>query len=165
MHDILQNIKKLFLEPQIYAVVLESKGGIVLHLGVHYSLDEAVRAATPAVNMVTPSGEVPRINLWSSIQGRDLIRSIVSMESAPVIAQAATTNPIPEKPKEPISLESQAESFKKAKNELMQKLISTDDLTLPSRFKDFLSESELKLVISEIIKKQKDGNASQAKAG
>lgn len=78
MLDILSKIKRMVLEPKIYALLVTSNRGQVIHLGVHFSLEEAYSAARQRMEMLTPHkpGEAMDIELWNMMPARQVIAQI-----------------------------------------------------------------------------------------
>lgn len=76
--DILSKIKRLVLEPKIYAVLVRSVRGQVLHLGTHFSLEEAYAHARKRMEDLVPHkpGEAMDIELWNSMPARQAIAQI-----------------------------------------------------------------------------------------
>lgn len=63
------------MEPKVYAVSIKSTRGTVLHMGVHFSLEEAYSAARKRMELLTPHkpGEAMDIDLWNCFSVRDVI--------------------------------------------------------------------------------------------
>lgn len=77
--DIFQKIKKTVNEPKIYAVLLNSAQGQILHLGVHFTLEEAyteARKKLEEVAMLVP-GESVELKLWNGMEVRQAIANFM----------------------------------------------------------------------------------------
>ena len=68
----------MVLEPKVYALLVTSNRGQVMHLGVHFSLEEAYSAARQRMEMLTPHkpGEAMDIELWNTMTARQVIAQI-----------------------------------------------------------------------------------------
>lgn len=77
-NDILSKIKRLVLEPKLYALLVSSTRGQVLHLGVHFSLEEAYSAARKRMEQLAPhaAGEAIDMQLWNSMPARQVVALI-----------------------------------------------------------------------------------------
>jgi hypothetical protein len=73
--DISSKIKRTVLEPKVYALLVTSAKGQILHLGVHYSLEEAYSSARQRMEVLAPhdSREAVDIQLWNSMSARQVI--------------------------------------------------------------------------------------------
>lgn len=79
----LSKVKKMVSEPKVYALMVESAHGQVLHLGVHFTLEEAystARRKMESLSSHTP-GEAMDIDLWSMIPARQLIAQLLDPSS------------------------------------------------------------------------------------
>ena len=67
--DILPKFKRMILEPKVYALMIKSARGQVLHVGVHFTLEEAYLMAKKRMENLAPHilGETMDIDLWNSI--------------------------------------------------------------------------------------------------
>ena len=155
MLGIIPRLKRLLVEPRIYALILQSRRGAVLHLGVHYSLDEAIAAATPTVMAISPAkhGEKPLIDMYTSLGAGDVIRALIAPEalkptdSSTVVAPeektltaAVTKN----------STDEQIRAIKNHKNRLMKDLIEGKNVEAVEASKGILSKAERSFIISKI---------------
>lgn len=68
-------IKKTTLEPKMFALLVKSPAGQILHLGAHFTLDEAYSAATQKVKTLVTykEGDMVDIDLWNSIPAKEAI--------------------------------------------------------------------------------------------
>lgn len=73
--DMLSKIKHAVLEPKVYAIMVSSSRGQILHLGVHYSLEEAYSSARDRMEILAPhdKGDAMDIQLWNSMSARHVI--------------------------------------------------------------------------------------------
>lgn len=69
------NMKKTVLEPKVYALILKSKCGQSLHVGVHFTLEEAYGAARRRIEKLPgyKDGDAVDIDLWNTMPGRQAI--------------------------------------------------------------------------------------------
>lgn len=65
----------MVLEPKVYTLIVRSARGQVLHLGVHFSLDEAYAVAKMKLGALVPhnQGEAMDIDLWNAIPARECV--------------------------------------------------------------------------------------------
>lgn len=94
------SLKRAVLEPKIFALMVESARGQVLHLGVYFSLEEAYAAARQRMEILSPLalGEAADIDLWNSMSARQVIAQLMDPAKANELIQA-----LPEgTPKEPV---------------------------------------------------------------
>jgi hypothetical protein len=77
--DIL-NLKKMILEPKVYTMIVHSARGQILHLGVHFTLEEAYSAACKRMEILAPHkyGEAIDIDMWNSMPVRQVIAEIIA---------------------------------------------------------------------------------------
>ncbi len=80
MFDLPKNIKNVSTEPSLYAVVLDGNDKSMIHVGVHFSLDEAVAVATPMLKdlLEREGGELTsaKLGMWAAISARDVLNAI-----------------------------------------------------------------------------------------
>lgn len=79
MLDIFSQLKKSVLEPKVYTVLVSSTHGVVLYMGIHFTLDEAYTAARIQIESLAKheSGESVDIDMWNSVSVRDIVSKIV----------------------------------------------------------------------------------------
>jgi hypothetical protein len=84
------SLKRAVLEPKIYALMVESARGQVLHLGVHFSLEEAYAAARQKMDVLAPpmQGEAIDIDLWNSMSARQVIAQLMDPAKANELIQS-----------------------------------------------------------------------------
>ena len=89
----------MVFEPKIYALVVTSEKGQVLHLGVHFSLEEAYAAARKRMESLVSHtvGEAMDIELWNTLPAREVLTQFTDpMYAADIV-------PLPEgTPKKPV---------------------------------------------------------------
>lgn len=73
--ELFSKLKKMVMEPKVYSLLVRSARGQVLHIGVHFSLEEAYAAARKRMELLAThkEGEAMDIDLWNSIPIRDVI--------------------------------------------------------------------------------------------
>jgi len=157
MLGIIPRLKRLFIEPKVYALILESRSGSILHLGIHYSLDEAIKAASPTLTSISQhkDGENATLDMWTSLSGEDVIQELLNPGSftdiVPKVLQPSDGPNIPEKKKQVVlTAEDQIRQIKDSKNKLMQSLVENGDVGAVEKAKDLLSKPEKDLIISKI---------------
>lgn len=180
MLGVIPRLKRLFVEPRVYALVLESKKGAVLHLGIHYSLDEAINTARPHLARLVAykPGEKFDIGMWAVLSGNDVVRALLTPEAARAEIMPAAQAPQPDAPEKLIeqqasesgkdrkmSLQEKAKLVRRAKNLLMQDLIEQGDETAVQSSKDILNKSERDLIIDKIKKTTHAGDTAKQAPG
>jgi len=75
MVELFDKLKKMIAEPKVYALMVRSDRGSVLHLGVHFSLEEAYAAARTRMQSIATHkvGEAMDIDLWNCMPARECI--------------------------------------------------------------------------------------------
>jgi hypothetical protein len=173
--DILKNIKKEVLEPKIYAILVHSMRGQVLHLGIHFTLDEAYGDACKQLETISPHrpGEAKDMDMWNTIPIRQVIAGIVDENKigdlagfldnnaeqehlsgfGDTILHSISSKPI--KTNEKIdSVEQKVENIKNTKNELMQKLIEDGNIKKVEDLKGILDATSRRYVMKKIQAKK-----------
>lgn len=135
-----QKLRKTFLEPRIYALVLQSKHGSVLHLGIYYSLDEAIDAGKQAFFKLTSHKPEDFISLdiWDSMPGDRVLKAITDSTTSQNVPKA-------------ISAADQIKMIRASKNKLMKSLIEEKSLGNVELARNLLTKNE-KALIEEKIK-------------
>lgn len=72
-------LKRMVKEPKIYALIVESEHGQALHLGVHFSLEEAYAVARARMETLIPHrpGQAMNIDLWNTLSARQVIAQLM----------------------------------------------------------------------------------------
>ena len=85
-------IKQLLSEPRVYALIVRSSQMEILHLGIHFSLDEAYSAARRHIENLKGirPGEAIDIDLWNSIPAHEVMSQFVNPISV------GNVTPVPE---------------------------------------------------------------------
>ena len=179
--DILSNLKKMVVEPKIYTLLVRSPRALVLHLGIHFTLDEAYSVACKNMNGLTPHqpGEPMDIDMWNSLPIRQIIAQSVDPSKAgelfpfidqkegqgtiieatdfPAVIQSIfnrTTEPLKKMKNGSATLTEQIEDMKETKNNLMKKLISNGDIEQVDKLKDLLDANSRRYVLKQIEAKK-----------
>lgn len=137
-------LKQAVMEPQIYAIILHSKKNAILHLGIHFSLDDAIAAATPALLASGESKPTDRIEveMWTSLSAKHVVRAVLDSNEIPAMTKEI---PIRKTAKE------QFEEMKKIKNELMAKIIATKDEAFLRQHKNAFTKAEIKYIENSMM--------------
>lgn len=79
MQDLFKHLNRVVMEPKVYALRIVSAHAQVLHLGVHFSLEEAYAVARVRLQQVAPHkpGEPIDIDCWNSMPARDCITQLL----------------------------------------------------------------------------------------
>ena len=179
----ISNIRKQVSEARVYAVLVRSSRGSALHLGIHFSLDDAYATARARMQAMAPHSptEAIDIELWNVMSARqavaqfvdpsaggvdELLKRIQSLPPITQVEQGANTplSPInylpketpsttPAKPSPQGTLKDSVQSVRESRNVLMKQLITQGDLTLVDKFKEILGPSSSRYVKQAIINK------------
>lgn len=148
------NIRKSTTESKIFALVVSSKYGQILHVGVHFNLEDAyvnARKKLESIAAHNPSDSID-IGLWDSVPARRIIDAFIDpihVEVMPIVPEVPV---IVEK--EPIpTVDDYVKDIKDSKNDLMKKLIEEGDLTKVEQLKEFLGTYSKRFVIKAIKEK------------
>lgn len=158
MLGLLNKIRRIFVEPQIYAVLLEGNRELVLHLGVHYSLDEAIRAGqnksaelgnqSVVANKAT-ARTIMTVSLWTTMRASDTVQALLypsALKNAE-LALSANSKVVKNTDLAPGGL---AKLCRDSKNKLMEELIKEGNPQSVKEASDILSANEVALVINRI---------------
>lgn len=154
------------LEPKVFSLLVRSRRGVLLYLGVHHSLDSAYDSAVAAMRAKLPQtqNEEVNIDLWTCMAPEDAVRELLEdvplVEDTPVepINLPGIPVPVPGRLRRPLTV--RKERIKTAVNEeqvkkslLMQKIIDSGDLKLLEENRKFLSKPEIRFVETAILSK------------
>lgn len=133
------------VEPKIYALTVKSPRLEIIHVGIHFSLDEAYDAACEKVWSYNPGvRDSVDIDMWTVVSAQEFLPQISNtMQTA--ISQEAPC---------PRTVEDCLRDFKTAKNGLLNKLIETGDASRVKRIQStFLTSHEKQLVLEKIARR------------
>lgn len=99
--DLFSKLKKMVMEPKVYALFVRSIRGQVLHIGIHFSLEEAYAAARIRMEQLAPHkpGEAMDIDLWNVMPARECIAQFFDPNK--IIPDPKTTPADPPNPMAP----------------------------------------------------------------
>ena len=174
------NLKKQVTEPKIFALIVKSPHASILHLGIHFSLEEAYTSARQRMEAFTPheKGDNIDIDLWNSLSAREVIVQLINPThidktfiekdtNSPATSQSTLGDLIkkelatqvlktfPEQKAEQknLSVIDQVRDIKKAKNSLLQTLIDIGDINEITRVKGAITKNEKSYILKQIEKK------------
>lgn len=153
MPGILSKLKRTFVEPNVYAVLAQSRKGAVLHLGVHYTLEEAIEAAKPALRSTANyrDGDHVDVDLYTILNGTDVVKALLSQDAIRQETITITNTSIQEAPAQQGGTPfTKIEAIKDAKNALMKELIDRGDPAAVEASKGVLNTREYRLVSSKV---------------
>jgi hypothetical protein len=151
-------------EPKIYALLVGSIHGQILHLGIHLSLDEAYAAAKvkmSALGAHRPQDSV-NLELWNTLDLSFLFDGVKPPEipkvidTIPIIKDISTIEI-----KSVKSIDDSVKDIKNMRNNLMKKLIEDGDMKQVELVKDILGTNSKRYVIKAI--KEKNNILTQSK--
>lgn len=171
--DIVFNYRKTTIEPKVFALIVSSKMGQRLHLGVHFTLEEAYAAARAEMNSLGVHGasEAVNIDLWNTLPGDTVLNKLIDT-GAPQVQPSlilpgidlVPMNTVPtnglnnlppvEEEKEPESVETHIKNMRDSKNILMKKLIDEGDLSQVEKAKSLLGTYSKNYVVKAIEDKK-----------
>ena len=160
MKGLIPTLRSLRREPKVYAVVLHSSQGSILHLGIHHSLDEAVEAATPTLMSTgTPiPDENASIDMWTSLEGSQVVETMIEFK----VPGLNVSDQAEEKVSNPLSTSDRIEQFKSTKNSLMKALIKEGSLSDIKKTGTLLNSSEKKLIMAKIAQRKKTNEGTKS---
>ena len=149
-------------EPKIYALLVGSIHGEILHIGVHFSLDEAYAAAKVKISTLGAHRPQDSVNLelWNTLD----IGFLFEGEKPPEIPKnidIITKDIVTEKFGSTESIDDSIRDIKDRKNNLMKKLIEEGDVRQVELVKDILGTNSKRYVIKAI--KEKNNILTQSK--
>lgn len=155
MFGFLPKLKRIFVEPKVYAVTLESRHGAILHLGVHYSLEEAIGAATPTLMAVYPHEpeDTIAVDMWTCLDSRTVVNAVTSIDPRDYTDHTTKKNPVKTSV---ISNDERVKQIRDSKNQLMKSLIEGKNIRELEKVKDLLSKPEQNLIIDKIREKKNE---------
>lgn len=178
MTDLFDKLKKMAVEPKLYALTAKSVHGSILHLGVHFTWDEAFSAAKIKMNNIHThkAGENIDVDAWKEVSVREIITEAFDLRSEPELTLALPPKKISSSmpslleailavspPKkgidiadllEPlVTVQDHIEDVKEAKNELLNKLIETGSVSEVESVGKLISPYEKKYVLKKIAEK------------
>jgi hypothetical protein len=134
LFNIITSLKKKWMDPKVYAIVVKTEeGNQYLHLGMHYTLEEALGAARKDA---IKASDTPKQKEYAS-------NAKPSMWTMTTVEQLI----------EPVSDTKMKEAMKVAgseTNELMQKIVKSKDRRLLEKNKDVLSAEQYQYLSDEI---------------
>lgn len=145
------NIKRALMEPKVYAVLMQTKKGRLVHLGVHYSLDEAYEAGREYASSLfgTKPSEHIDIDLWASLDMEQMVEFLTEYVSI-------GTQKEKQKEAVPVTAHDHIEKMRETKNALMQSIISSGDPSALGEARGLLTKNDIKYVeerLAETAKK------------
>lgn len=160
MKDNLAGLKRMVVDPKIYALVVRTNKMAVLHVGVYYSLDEAFRAVKTRAMEESKSKDATKLGLdlwmWEVLPADSVLKKFFGSSFSTDflitkdLSTVDTSSPA-------VSTSEYAKQVYGMKNELMKRIIDNKDEAALEEAKSFLSDAELKLIRAKItpVKKVK----------
>lgn len=208
MLDLLTKLKKMVVEPKVYSMLVKSVHASLLHVGVHFSWEDAYVAASKRLNTIAvhKTGEQIDVEYWNSMTVRDVI--VQAFDPNKVIQDAKSILPDPPNPfahippvimghgniadlikslmefgesknslpklikipdmlLDPLppleTIQDHVDDVKGAKNELLNKLISTGDPLEVEKLGKLITTNEKKYVLKKIAEKAPKNPTSEPK--
>lgn len=159
MKDPFSKLKRMIVEPKVYALVVKTNRMAILHVGVHHSLDEAFAAVKQRALSESGHKDVSKLNLdmwmWEVMPAPAVMKGFFGREFP---AQFLLTKEMaidlsdvpPSTIIEPLSTMEQAKQVYEMKNDLMKRIIDTKDLKAFEEAKTFLTKTEKEFIRAKI---------------
>ena len=163
-------LKRMTYEPKIFALLVSSIHGQILHLGVHFTLEEAYAAAKAKIQSVSVHkiGDSVDIDLWNVLEMKEIVMNAME-EKSPIessveslkptevgkVANLSETPIIVDSPKSAEKIEDYMKSVRDAKNTLMKQLIERGDIDYVPAVRDLLGTNSMRYVLKAIKEKNK----------
>lgn len=147
MSDLFTKIKRKNVEPSVYAIVARSQTFTVLHLGIHHSLDEAMKVAFDKLEASLPASkkkEYKELYLSDVIPATRAIAALVGQEALEFDGKKIANN------RREKTLEELLADIQGNKNDLMKKVIDSKDPSLLKSMSKFFSKNESRLIEEKI---------------
>jgi hypothetical protein len=139
------DIKKTFVPQKVYSLLVKSRKGSLIHIGVHYTLDEAYDAAKAAMTLLFgESKDHVDMDLWTTLEADQVISSMVIPGKENRLQRTAISSKKSEDRGDPL------EEMIKAKNTLMASILATKDLERLKKASPLLSKHDIKYLMSKI---------------
>lgn len=148
-----EKLKRMVMDPKVYALVVKTNRMAILHVGVHYSLDEAFAAVKQRALNESKTKDLAKLDIdmwmWEVMPAPAILARFFGKEIMPqaFLTQDLSTG-APVQPE--VSTAEYAKKVYAMKNELMKRIIDTKDLTALAEAETFLTETELKLIREKI---------------
>ncbi len=163
MLNLFEKINKSVLEPNIYALVVKTPEREVLHIGVHFSLDEAYETACRNISrrMTKEKKESTEfiMEMWDSMSARDVVIKMsdpnkISVDDPVPVINDQPAIPGSQQPPETPPIETCINDFKRAKNTILARLIDEGDTRKIERMSaQVITANEKRLVLKKIADK------------
>lgn len=167
MDKISSKLKRLVVEPKVFSMLIRSKNGQVLYIGVHFSLEEAYGVAlSQMANLPNyKNGDGADIELWSSIPARQMIAQFIDPSKINDVIDfletpetsiiennlAISGRPTEDGTKEE-TIEEKVKELKEIKSSLMKKLIEDGDINQAEKLKSIIGINSHQYVVKKIKK-------------
>lgn len=147
-------IKKAIVELKIYSVLVRTDRGDFLHMGAHYTLEDAFNSAKIKAfeKFYTDSGmtrdEVDyNVNLWCKSEARDIIKVLLNNKNDSEKEKKTEKNKIE-------TIDEKINEISSEKNKLMKQLINDKDIRKIKLASKILSKNDIAYIENEINKKK-----------
>lgn len=171
-------LKKFSYEPKVYCLLVSSAHGQILHIGVHFTLEEAYSAARAKMQtlFVHGIGESIEIEMWNNMDIKEILDKSLENGKSQIEAMVESMTPGPEggianlsnisqikKENIPVSPEicDYIKNIKDSKNALMKRLIDEGDIQKVEEARDVLGVYSKRYVLKSI--KEKNNYLTQSK--
>lgn len=144
------DIKRAFIPQKVYSLLVKSRKGSLIHIGVHYTLDEAYSAAKTAMTLLFgETTEHVDMDLWTTLEADQVISSMVVPGRERSLRRTAVAS------KESSGAGDPLDVMVKAKNSLMSSIIASKDLRVLKKAEPLLSKHDIKYLMSKITEHTK----------
>ena len=168
--------KKSSFEKKVYTLLVSSAHGQILHIGTHFTLEEAYSVARTKMQVLFAHnpGESINIEMWNNLDikeiissavddGKSIIETVIESSRPTEIADMANLSSVSQIKKELPLLEGSdyIREIKNSRNALMKKLIEDGDLEKVEEAKDVLGQNSKRYVLKSIKEKNNSSNESK----
>jgi hypothetical protein len=158
--DIFSNLNRMVLEPKVFAIVVKSPSGQAVHIGVHFSLEDAYAAASRKMETLPAykPGEPIDIDLWNSLSARQVVAQLVNpLKIDELLKKEETAITVTASDQKTIHvLKDFIQDMKETKSDLMKKLIEDGNVEQVEKLKNLIDPYSRKYILKEIKKKNID---------
>lgn len=162
MTDLFTKIKRRLIEPKIFAIVVRTRSLSLLHVEVHYTLEDAFLAAKQKLYDSLPDdkkSEHIEMFLFNSLATQQFLPKFYGEEATQIaLAQKpseAGATASEEEP--PLSGEELVSQVVEGKDALMRTIIDESNLSLLRSVRQFLTTNEIKFIKDQIKAKESKG--------
>lgn len=154
MKESFRKLKRTVADPKVYSLIVKSNRMVILHMGVHYSLDEAFAAVKKRFIEEGEKKDPSKLNLdlwmWEAMPASAVMSKFFGKDYMTSLVLPVANLSTDEHPPAEVSASEYAKQVYDMKNELMRRIIDTKDAGALQEAKSILSKKEIQLIESKI---------------